>query len=203
MDTTQTEKKILKAANKIFRNKGMDGARMQDIADEAGINKALLHYYFRSKELLFERIFRDNAAAFFDSVNEILCADKDLFEKIELLCHNYIDLYTKNPNIPIFINGEINKKGSGFIKRIFSGGLLKPDYSIMKAQIEKEIKNGRIKNIKPELLFVNILSLCLFPLVAKPMMQITLGITEQEFQEMLEERKKLVPAMIIENITKK
>ena len=78
-----TEEKILAAAKKIFVQKGMAGARMQDIADEAGINKALLHYYFRNKEKLFEVIFLAAAERLFPRINRIFEADMPLFERIE------------------------------------------------------------------------------------------------------------------------
>ena len=78
-----TEERILAAAKKVFIHKGMYGARMQDIADEAGINKALLHYYFRNKEKLFEVIFKDAAGQLFPTINMIFESDSPLFEKLE------------------------------------------------------------------------------------------------------------------------
>ena len=83
-DTT-TEGKILAAARKVFIAKGMAGARMQDIADEAGINKALLHYYFRSKEKLFETIFKELSLQFLPRINSLFESELSLFEKIEIL----------------------------------------------------------------------------------------------------------------------
>ena len=85
-----TEEKILTAAKQVFLTRGMDGARMQDIADEAGINKALLHYYFRSKDQLFEKIFLEVAHAFLPRVLGILESESTLFEKIERFCNEYI-----------------------------------------------------------------------------------------------------------------
>ncbi len=96
------EQRILSAAKKVFINKGMTGARMQDIADAAGINKALLHYYFRSKEKLFETIFKEAVQGFLPRVNQIFESNKTIFEKIEMFCKEYIDQIRKTPYLPIF-----------------------------------------------------------------------------------------------------
>ena len=198
-----SEKKILRAAHKVFRERGMDGARMQDISDEAGINKALLHYYFRSKELLFEKVFKENADSFFSDVNAVLTSDKDLFVKIRLLCETYMDMCQENPHLPVFIITEINKHGNSFINRIFPGGVGKPDFVSFKAQIDKEVKSGKIKPVHPAFLIMNILSLCLFPAMARPMMQFTMDINNTEFRQIMEDRRKRIPDMIIESIRKK
>ena len=95
-----TEQIILEAAKKVFVRKGMAGARMQDIADEAGINKALLHYYFRNKEKLFEMIFMEAAEKFFPRINAIFDSDQPLFEKIESFCEEYISVVMENPYLP-------------------------------------------------------------------------------------------------------
>src|SRR3954454_20198668 len=105
-----TEERILAAAQKVFLAKGMDGARMQDIADEAGINKALLHYYFRSKDKLFEQIFLDVASALLPRIFAILESDRGLFEKIENFCDEYISQLIETPYVPIFILNEINRQ---------------------------------------------------------------------------------------------
>jgi len=85
-----TEEKIVEAARTIFIKKGLSGARMQEIADEAGINKAMLHYYFRSKDMLFEMIFRQSAQKLFAKLNIIFDSDMSLFEKIEKFVGDYI-----------------------------------------------------------------------------------------------------------------
>src|SRR4249920_2351657 len=98
-----TEEKILSAAKKVFISRGMAGARMQDIADEAGINKAMLHYYFKNKEKLFEVIFMEAAAQLFPRINEIFFSDYSLFEKIERFCEEYMAVVMENPYLPLFV----------------------------------------------------------------------------------------------------
>ncbi len=112
-----TEEKILVASKKIFLTKGLDGARMQDIADEAGINKAMLHYYFRSKDKLFEHIFTEVAGHFLPKIIAILASEKTVFEKIETFCNEYINQVIQTPYVPIFILNEINKQPEAFLKK--------------------------------------------------------------------------------------
>ncbi|HEY1113192.1 MAG TPA: helix-turn-helix domain-containing protein [Chitinophagaceae bacterium] len=193
-----TEEKILAAARKVFLNKGMDGARMQDIADEAGINKALLHYYFRSKDKLFEHIFLEVANGFLPRVIAILESDEALFHKIELFCEEYIGQMQQTPYVPIFILNEINRQPQAFLEKVV--GTKKIPLFKMMGEIAGEIEAGRIKPINPLQLLLNVLSLCLFPFLASPLLQHVTGMDSAEFNALMEERKKEVPRMIIESI---
>ncbi len=195
-----TEEKILAAAKKVFVKKGMDGARMQDIADEAGINKALLHYYFRSKEKLFQVIFKEAAARLFPRINSILTSDLSLFEKIEQFTNDYIEVVIENPYLPLFVLNEMNKQPHSFIEKIFGGN--PPQVHLLAAQIEKEIKKGTIKKTSPAHLIVNMMSMCVFPFIGKPMIQIVMQLDELQFRNMMVQRKKIVSEFIIDSIKK-
>ena len=194
------EQRILTAAKKIFLTKGMDGARMQDIADEAGINKAMLHYYFRSKDKLFETIFTEIATHFFPRIIEIFECEKTLFEKIQLFCSEYIDKVKQAPYLPLFVLSEANKRPEMLMKKMF--GNRKPPVHLFFRQVEEEIKKGIIKPIHPVQLFLNMLSMCVFPFMAKPMLEQAAGINKKQFDALMEERKKLIPAFIIASIKK-
>lgn len=195
-----TEERILDAARKVFIAKGMAGARMQDIADEAGINKALLHYYFRNKEKLFETIFRELSVEFMPRVNFIFESDLPLFEKIEVFCSEYIARMMENPFIPLFIVNEINKQPEVFLKKVW--GEKRPMVGKLLRQIESEIEKGKIKQIHPAQLMLNMVSMCIFPFIGKPLCQMVMGINEPGYRKLMEERKKLVPQFIIESIRK-
>jgi len=199
-DTT-TEQKILDAARKVFIAKGMAGARMQDIADEAGINKAMLHYYFRSKEKLFETIFKELSIEFLPRVNAIFESDLSLFEKIEVFCSEYISRMMENPFIPLFIVNEINKQPEIFLKKMWGGK--RPQIGKFLQQIESEIQKGAIERIHPAQLMLNMVSMCIFPFIGKPLCQTVMGINESGYRKLMEERKTLVPQFIIESIRKK
>lgn len=194
----KTEEKILTAARKVFLIRGMDGARMQDIADEAGINKALLHYYFRSKDKLFEQIFLETATSFLPKVIAILESDDPLFQKIERFCDEYISQLIQTPYVPIFVLNEINRQPKAFLKKIV-GKNPPPVFNVL-VQIEKETKAGAIKAVDPIQLLLNIISLCLFPFVASPLVQLITGINEKQFSALMEKRKREVPQLIIESL---
>jgi len=192
------EEKILAAARKVFLNKGMDGARMQDIADEAGINKALLHYYFRSKDKLFEQIFLEAATSFLPKVFAILEAEDTLFQKIERFCEEYISQLMKTPYVPIFVLNEINRQPQAFLKKVV--GQNPPPLYKVQIQIDQEVKKGIMKPIDPIQLLLNVISLCLFPFVAAPMVQLITSINKKQFSALMEQRKKEVPKLIIESL---
>src|SRR5258705_2022247 len=117
-DKDGAEEKILGAARKVFTTQGMAGDGMQDIADEAGINKALLHYYFRDKDKLFETIFMAEAQKFFPKINAIFQSDDQLFEKIEKFVNEYIAEMQENPYLPWFVLNEMNRDPNRFMEKL-------------------------------------------------------------------------------------
>ena len=198
---TDTREKILEAARKVFIHKGMYGARMQDIADEAGFNKALVHYYFKNKQQLFEEIFIEAAGQFFPRINAIFSADEPLFAKIESFCEEYITMTIQNPYLPIFVLNEMSQNPVTFMKKIWTGSG-RPAPQKFLEQIANEVKKGTIKNISPLQLLLNLISMTIFPFVAKPSMQINLGLDEMQFNMLMEQRKKEIPRFIIDAIKK-
>lgn len=198
---SSAEEKILQAARKVFTTKGMNGARMQDIADEAGINKALLHYYFKDKEKLFETIFVVEAQRFFPKINMIFQSDVPLFEKIENFVQEYVDEIQENPYLPWFVMNEINRDPDQFLNTIWGKANL-PKPARLLEQIEEEIKAGRIKKINPMHLLMNMISMTIFPFIGKPMFVRNLRLTDTQFSEIMEERKKEIPKFIIDSIKK-
>lgn len=196
-----TEERILEAAKAVFLERGLDGARMQDIADKAGINKALLHYYFRSKDRLFDVIFREAAARFLPRLGELFGADIPLFEKIEKFVHFYIDILQQNPHLPLFVLNEMQKvDGDEFMEFIWQGK--ESALKMMSGQIEEEIKKGTIKPIKPFHLLTNIVSMCIFPFVARPIVKLVWQVDDQQFKALMEERKTVILEFIFDSIRK-
>jgi TetR/AcrR family transcriptional regulator len=196
-----TEERILAAAKKVFTTRGMAGARMQDIADEAGINKAMLHYYFKDKDKLFEVIFMAEAQKFFPRINMIFDSDAPLFEKISLFVNEYIDEMTESPYLPWFVLNELNRDADQFFKKIWTMAY-RPRPEKLLAQIEKEVKKGAIKKITPLHLLVNLLSMTIFPFVAKPMLTRTMQMSEAQFKQMVEQRRTEIPKFIFDSIRK-
>lgn len=199
-DTQQT---ILKAAVEVFREKGRDGAKMQEIANRAGINKAMLHYYFRNKELLFEEVFRLTVVDFFSRINDILNSQEKLQIKINRICQVYISMAMQTPYLPVFILSEMNRNPEELFKKMFSTHQSRPNFLGFAKQIEEEVHKGNILPIHPMQLIANILSLCVFPVVSRPMMQFVGEVSDAEFEHLMEERKQLVPQLIWTSIQKK
>ncbi|NOX48460.1 MAG: TetR/AcrR family transcriptional regulator [Chlorobi bacterium] len=198
---SNTEQNILEAAKVVFVAKGMDGARMQEIADKAGINKALLHYYFRSKDKLFEAVFVEILSKLIPDISELLLSELPLFEKIRKFTQHYIDTIRENPLIPVFILHELNREPEG-IARTFKSMGIQPQIFI--DEIKREIEKGTIVPIDPLHLIVNLLSMCIFPIVAQPIMQhLIFEENGEAYSAFLEQRKKEVPEFIINSIRKK
>ncbi len=195
---TDTEQLILNAAKNVFFRKGYDGARMQEIADEAGMNKALLHYYFRSKDKLFEAIFNSAFQQFIPHIVEHMSSDVSFEEKIEGFVENYLNVLTKIPQLPNFVLTEINRNPDKIVEMFDKLGL-KP--SIVLQGIQKDMEEGKIRPINPKHLIINIIALCVFPFAARPLMQIILFENDAEkYNAFLEERKKEVSWFIIHSL---
>lgn len=194
-----TEEAILQVARKAFTQKGLLGARMQGIADEAGINKALVHYYFGTKEKLFALIFEQEFGKFFSNLAAVISSDIPLFEKIEQIVTLDIERLSQFPDMPLFVINEVSRKPAIMVKR-FKQMHLKDVLGIFQKQINGEIKKGTIKSISAEQLLINIQSLSIFPFVAKPMLKNVLQMSEKNYQAMIEIRKKEVAMFIINAI---
>lgn len=195
MKDENTEEHILDAAEKVFQQKGMDGARMQEIANEAGINKAMLHYYYRSKRFLFEAVFTKAFSIIAPEINKVINEDIPLFEKIRKFTYRYIDFIQKHPYLPNFIIQELNRD-SDFINVLQSKKGF-PDFRNFQAQVEQEVRDGKIRPIKAEQLFIHLLSLNIFPFLASPLLKGFLKIDDKTYKDLMEERKEEVANIII------
>lgn len=195
-----TEEKIFNAARTVFQKKGFAGARMQEIADEAGINKAMLHYCFKNKQLLFEAVFMNAFGQLAPQINAIFNSNESVFEKIIKFTHNYISFVIDNPYLPPFVIQEMNNNPEFVMK--FLNHESRPNPSVLIAQIEKEIEAGIIKPLKPKQLLMDIFSLTVFPFAAQMLIKGLVQISESEFNEMMEERKTSIATQIINSIKK-
>lgn len=196
-----TEEVIFNAAQDVFIEKGFDGARMQEIAEKAGINKALLHYYYRTKEKLFKAIFERVFSLFIPKIMAFIDSDIPLFEKIELFVHTYIDFILKNPYVPNFIINELNRNPDN-IAEILGGVIDKIDaFRKLSALLKQEVEKGVIRPIEPEQLMVNMIGLCIFPIITRPIIQgIVFRGDKKRYKEFLHSRKKEVTDFIINSI---
>lgn len=195
-----TEGQILNAAESVFQKKGMDGARMQEIADAAGINKAMLHYYYRSKQLLFEAVFSKAFSLLAPQLNKILNDDSSIEEKVKNFTHNYISFISKHPYLPNFIINELNRNPK-FFEKIQQSATF-PSLEKFKNQVSDEVEQGILKPVDGDQLFINIISLNIFPFVASPLIKGFLKIGDKGFKQLMEQRKTAVSEFIINSIKK-
>lgn len=193
-----TEKRILESARKIFHVKGFAGARMQEIADEAKINKAMLNYYFRSKDKLFEAVFKEAARDFFPRVFQMVSMETPLFEKIENFVDGYLTFLQNNRCIPGFIISELSQNPQR-LKEFFLENQIKPPEKFLN-EIKEAVERKEIIQLEPTMLILNILSLCIFPIVAKPIIETVFNMNEEQYSKMIESRKKSVAQFIINAI---
>jgi AcrR family transcriptional regulator len=196
-----TEERILSAAKKVIFSKGYAGARMQDIADEAGINKALLHYYFRSKDKLFEMIFKEATGKLMPQISSIFRdPGLDIFGKIRAFCSSYIATWMEQPYVPMFVLHELHSNPDKGMANLFDKEKFKPIREQVLSAFETAAKKKQIRPVDPYHLFLNMISLCLFPFMGRPVFKAVTGISDKQFDHMMQQRAHEVSEFIIESI---
>lgn len=188
-----TEEKIKEAARKVFTSKGFAAARTRDIAEEAGMNLALLNYYFRSKEKLFEIVMIENLLQFIGGIQALLYdTTTTLDEKLESLTNYYIDQIINHPDLPLFILNAL-KSNPKLLKGKLNKNIMLKSHFIQ--QLTEELKKNK-KTTKPLHFVINTFSMLIFPFVAKPLLMEVALSKDAEFIELMNERRKLIPAWI-------
>ena len=193
-----TQEKILNAAKLVFESKGMSASRMQEIADLANINKALLHYYYRSKQLLFEAVFKKAFNKLAPQINTILNSELSVFEKIRNFSSKYNSFIINHPYLPNFIFQELNRNPD-FVKELASNDTF-PNIDKFRTQINQDVNDKKIKPINAEQLFIHILALNIFPFIGAPLIKAFINTTDKEYKTILERRKTEVSDFIIQSI---
>ena len=187
-----TERKIKEAARSIFLHKGFEATRTRDIADAAGINLALLNYYFRSKRRLYEIITVETMQQFFSGIFEIMNSEvTSIDEKIESFVVHYTDLLKEGSHIPQFILNNVRQNPDTFLKKIST--LNGVDNSYFFRQFREAQIKGEIPSIHPIHFLLNLLSLTVFPFVTQPIISASTGIDKKQFNQIVEKRKRLIP----------
>ena len=197
-----TEQRILQAARSVFIRRGTSGARMQEIAAEAGVNQALLHYYFRSKQRLAEAVFREAAGRLVPAVLRLLSSDAPLEQKVEGFVHLYIDTVREQPFLPGYILAELHQhpervrglqEAIGLQPAVVAKTLL----TKLRTQLEEGAKSGKLRRIAPEQFVVSLLALTVFPFAARPVLDLALGMNDDGFGRFLDQRRAELPAFIL------
>jgi TetR/AcrR family transcriptional regulator len=198
-DATDAEARILEAARSVFIRRGTAGARMQEIAAEAGVNQALLHYYFRSKDQLGAAVFGQMASRLFPALMQVLAGDAPLDAKIDQIVAIYHENLTRNPFLPGYVLSEMHhhpERIQQVLGKIAGDPrqFIAPVFLRLNEQIRAEVQAGRMRPITAREFVVNLVSLCIFPFAARPMLSMMLGLDEATFPTFIEERQRTLAA---------
>jgi len=193
------EKKIIIAARQLFYKKGYDGTRMREIASTAGVNLAMLHYYYRTKEAIFMIVFEEAFGKLFKNIHKALSAECGFFEKIRQMVYSYADLASENPELPMFVMHEASKNPELVATMINRGKAKNPttiDLSMFLEEVNQAIEDKLIKPIDPRLFFMDILSLSALPYLSVGILE-PLFDSREEINNILSCRKEHFADMLI------
>lgn len=196
-----TEEKIFESATEIFIEKGMDGARMKDIADHAGINKALLHYYYRTKEHLFNAVFEKMAGLMFRKFAPVFDEKLSFEDKIKFFFREHITFLQQNPRLPAFILYELSRHPER-IKKLIQNLDVEKLWQTLEKQHEKDLKNYNITKENIPQFMTSVAAMSVFPFLAKPIISGVMEKIGYNFDEYLEQRKNYAPEFILKAISK-
>ena len=198
-----TEERILDAAHAVFIRRGTAGARMQEIAEEAGVNQALLHYYFRSKDRLSMAAFERAARDFMPAVLKVLVSDTDLDDKVRRIVELELDHLSRAPYLPGYIISEITHhpdRARQLIAAVLGRAPeeVRPQLvATLGAQIAERVKKRAMRPIGPDQFIVNLMSLCIFPFAGRPMLSAMLGMDDAAFERFIARRREELPAFFL------
>jgi TetR/AcrR family transcriptional regulator len=203
VESSDTEERILDAAHAVFLRRGTAGARMQEVADEAGVNKALLHYYFRSKDQLGQAVFRRALQALLPRAMELLGSEATLEEKVRGIVALEVDVLRANPFLPGFVLSELTHHPER-IRRLFET-VLGTELGRMGERVRGRIGDqlaagaeaGRLRPMTPEAFLMNLISMVIFPFAARPLLTVLMGVDDGEFDGLMARRKESLPEFFL------
>ncbi|MEL6675238.1 MAG: TetR/AcrR family transcriptional regulator [Bacteroidota bacterium] len=196
------EQRILQAAKQIFYEKGFAGARMQEISEAAQVNKAMLHYYFRSKQQLFDRILKEALDLVIPRLMKHMGSDDPLEEKVKKIVAAYTELLTELPHLPLFILHVLQTDAHDFFQRMILGSNYEFQPALMKflMQYQQEAAAGKVKSMDPRHILINLVSMSVFPFMMKSFLVEILGLSENDFEEFVGQRRDIVPQFLMDGL---
>jgi AcrR family transcriptional regulator len=196
--TKDTETRILDAADVVFVRRGIDGARIQEIADHAAVNKALVHYYFRSKADLARAVWFRIASSFAPGVLQMLSSELSLDDKIDRFVDAYHAILTQHPYLLAFVVSEAARRPD-LVQDFYSSARRQAARRMigkLREQIEAQVKLKKIAPVSAEQFFITLASSCIFPFVARPMLAEVLGVSSEQLLGLIEQRRTALPAFL-------
>jgi len=195
-----TEETILDAARAVFMQKGFAASRMCEIAKTANINQALLHYYFRKKDKLFEIIFEQETRKFHADFLAILNSNHTFFEKLKMMVAKDLENISSAPYLPMFVLNEMHSNPERLNQFLGSNHRHVELFKVFSDLVFKEQSEGRIRPVCPRQLFLSILGLTMFPFLGQPMIKHVLNISDKAFDQMILERVEYAGDMLIRSL---
>ncbi|MBS1570924.1 MAG: TetR/AcrR family transcriptional regulator [Bacteroidetes bacterium] len=184
-----TEEIIKKTAKRLFFGEGRFTANTQEIADAAGVNRTSINYYFRSRDNLFDIVFQEEMQKMNEKHYAILLSEKPFREKLEFWLDDELASAIKYPFLEIYIVTQLQSKCGQFHRK-------KNDVQLAHEVLEKdltiEIEKGRIKPISTTQFMINVASLVSFPSCMRPLLMDSFGLSNEEFNQIIKERKQII-----------
>lgn len=179
------EQKIIEAAKATFLKKGFKDTNMSDIAAEVGLTRPAMHYYFRTKERLFQAVFGDILMTFLPKVSVIITSDAPLEEKIGAIADAYLAILKENPQLPMFLMKEAMRDFEGFVQMALGINISQAGNNVFSA-IESEMEAGKIKKVPIIEIFYTFYGLVAMPFLTMPIASHIFG--QAQIDELLNER---------------
>ena len=200
--TITTEQAILKAAEEMFLEKGFSMVSTTDIANKVGCNQALVHYYYRTKENLFMKVFTNKVDALFDMFSHIVETETLFENRINIFIDQYFGLFIKSPRIPFLIVNELilNPTRRKYIREYINQRAMPDFYYKFDCQVKEEIQKGHICEINTLDLILHIVSLTVFTFVSLPVLEDLLPKTDFSIKDYVSHRKDEIKKLIIQGL---
>lgn len=193
-ESLQTQTLIKEKAKKLFFQKGFLDATTQEIADEAGVNRALIHYYFKSRDQMLDLLLEETILEKKERVSKILSSDLPFRQKIARYIDTVVDHGLEYPYLENFIVSETARHPDK-VKNLCTRYPTKST-DLIREQLEQEIKKKKLLPISPEHFMVNLIALCNYPLLSKSVLKTVHGMTDTAYKKFLLERKKVIYSTI-------
>lgn len=188
---TGTEQLLKATAKRIFFTEGKLHATTQDIANAAGVNRAALHYYFRTRDQLIAVVFMESMQELSLRLGAVMSSAKPLKGKIEELIDVFMNEMTIYPYQETFMVTEINTAGDELVNNIDEGPV-----NLFLKEIEKEMQKGSIEKMNPKHFLINLFSLLSYPLMMAPLYRQFFRMDKPDFDQLIAERKQLIYKMM-------
>jgi len=198
-----SETRILDAAHAVFTRRGTAGARMAEIAREAGVNHALVHYYFRTKQRLAEAVFRRAAGQLFPAMLAVFASDLPIEEKVRRIVSAQVDMLLENRYLPGYLIAELNHypERAELLLNSMAGApaeVLRPRlFGRLAEQLEAGARNGTLRPISPQAFVLNLISMVVYPFAARPLVMAIMGLDDAAFTAMVQRRKMELPEFFL------